>query len=98
MVARALGSVAVLMLRAAPTTIERAWVAVWVVGDVLSEPLMVKLYVPAVDGVPLMAPAEIAQARRQGARIEQPTCKGQCRRCRRGPGSTRSRQLRSGGW
>ena len=42
-VARALGSVVVLMLRAAPTVIVNAWVAVWCVGVVLSVTWTVKL-------------------------------------------------------
>ena len=42
-VARALGSVVVLMLRAAPTVIVNAWVAVWCVGVVLSVTWTVKI-------------------------------------------------------
>ena len=50
--AKPLGSELVVTLRAAPTTIERACVAVCAVGVVLSVALTVKLYVPEAVGVP----------------------------------------------
>jgi hypothetical protein len=46
-------------MRAAPITMERALVAVWGVGEVLSATATVKLWVPAAVGLPKRLPAAL---------------------------------------
>jgi hypothetical protein len=54
--ASAFGTELVETVKAAPIAMDRGWVALWLVAE-LSSPFTVKLYVPAVAGVPEMAPA-----------------------------------------